>query len=64
MEEIDIDLSNSIEANSYIKKEELMNMLENIDFIAVREADLSLITGFIATEDEIIKPLCKTIRID
>lgn len=50
---------------SYIKKEELINLLNNIDFIGVKKCDLELITGFIADfSSGEVKPLTKNIEID
>ena len=41
--------------NSYMTKEELLTILEKIDFIAVERCSVELITGYIydASEDEI-----------
>ena len=49
---------------SYLTKEELINMLNNIDFVRVEECDLKLITGFICdyAEDE-VRPLSKRIEL-
>ena len=47
---------------SYLTKEELLKMLETIDFICVEQCKLDLITGFITTENDKIKPLSKTIE--
>ena len=38
---------------SYLTKEELINMLNNIDFVRVEECDLKLITGFICDYEEV-----------
>lgn len=47
---------------SYLTKEELLKILETTDFICVEQCKLDLITGFIITEDDKIKPLSKTIE--
>lgn len=50
---------------SYLTKEELINMLNNIDFVSVRKCEIELITGFIINcEDNNIRPLTKNIEID
>ena len=50
--------------NSYMSKEELLTILEKIDFIAVERCNVELITGFIydASEDK-ITTRTKTINI-
>ena len=50
---------------SYLTKEELINMLNNIDFVRVEKCDLKLITGFICdyAEGE-VKPLSKRIELN
>ena len=53
-----------IEKN-YLTKEELINMLNNIDFISVKKCEIELITGFIINcEENNIRPLTKNIEID
>ena len=49
---------------SYLTKEELINMLNNIDFVRVEKCDLKLITGFICdyAEDE-VRRLSKRIEL-
>ena len=50
---------------SYLTKEELINMLNNIDFISVKKCEIELITGFIINcEENNIRPLTKNIEID
>ena len=44
---------------SYVTKEELLKILETLDFICVESCDLFLITGFIRTEDGKITSLYK-----
>ena len=50
---------------SYLTKEELINMLNNIDFVRVEKCDLKLITGFICgyAEGE-VRPLSKRIELN
>ena len=50
---------------SYLTKEELINMLNNIDFVRVEKCDLKLITGFIYdyAESE-VRPLSKSIELN
>ena len=51
--------------NSYLTKEELINILQTIDFKLVKCADLELITSIIYNaETKEYKPLYKNIRID
>lgn len=47
---------------SYISKEEFIDMISRIDFLAVRRCDISLLTGFLPVDDN-IKELSKTIEI-
>lgn len=49
----------------YLTKEELINMLNNIDFVRVEKCDLKLITGFICdyAEGE-VRPLSKRIELN
>ena len=60
----DIELSKK----SYITKEELLNMITNIDFIAVKTLSLYAITGYRIVVnrdgDEYLDTYCKEIRID
>lgn len=50
---------------SYMKKEEIIELLNNIDFVLVKKCDLELITGFICDGSTgEIKPLTKNIEID
>lgn len=50
---------------SYLTKEELINMLNNIDFVSVKKCEIELITGFIINcENNDIRPLTKNIEID
>lgn len=50
---------------SYMSKEELINLLQSIDFERIKECSLELITGFIINfETNEIKPLTKNINID
>lgn len=49
---------------SYITKEEFINIINNIEFIAIKKCDLDLVTGFILhIEDEEVTPLYKTINL-
>ena len=50
---------------SYLTKEELINMLNNIDFVRVEKCDLKLIAGFICdyAEGE-VRPLSKRIELN
>lgn len=47
---------------SYISKEEFIDMISRIDFLAVRRCDMSLLTGFLQVDDN-IKELSKQIEI-
>lgn len=53
---------------SYITKEEILNMITNMDFIAVKSLSLYAITGYrIGVNrdgDEYLDTYCKEIRID
>ena len=53
---------------SYVTKEELLNLIRDIDFILVNSCELELITGFEIKKDDNLKdcfsPLYKTIKID
>lgn len=50
---------------SYLTKEELINMLNNIDFVRVEKCDLKLITGFICNYAEgEVRPLSKNIELN
>lgn len=48
---------------SYISKEEFIDMITRIDFLAVRNCDMSLLTGFLLQEDGNIRELSKRIEI-
>lgn len=51
--------------NSYLTKEEFIEMLKLIDFKAVRNCNIDLITGMIINTDEKeVKILSKNIEID
>lgn len=47
---------------SYISKEEFIDIISRIDFLAVRNCEISLLTGFLNTDDN-IKELSKRIEI-
>lgn len=53
---------------SYVTKEELLKLINDIDFILVNSCDLELITGFELKKDKDLKdyfsPLYKTVKID
>lgn len=50
--------------NSYLTKEEFINMLKLIDFKAVKNCDIELITGMIINTDEKeVKMLSKGVHI-
>lgn len=50
---------------SYMKKEEIIELLNNIDFVSVKKCDLELITGFICDGSTgEVKSLTKNIEID
>ena len=53
---------------SYVTKEELLNLITDIDFILVNSCELELITGFEIKKSDDSKdcfsPLYKTIKID
>lgn len=51
--------------NSYLTKEEFIELLKLIDFKAIRNCDIDLITGMIVnTDDKEVKILSKNINID
>lgn len=56
--------SNYIQYNSYLKKEEFIQMLQDLRFDAVRDARISLITGYINDDDDNIKALGYDINIE
>lgn len=66
----DIDKQNfynecNLKMDSYITKEELIEIISKINFIKVKSADLELITGCICDgEKENFQLLYKNIRID
>ena len=49
---------------SYLTKEELIEILQKIDFSNVNNASLDLITGFIINDEGDIKSLSKRIEIN
>lgn len=59
----DVYLAKILEVQkSYISKEEFIDMISRIDFLAVRSCDISLLTGFLQVNDD-IKELSKRIEI-
>ena len=62
--------NNDIRFNSYLTKDELINMINNIHFEHVKHLHMDLITGYLLKTDpdnpceEDIKPLYYTIDID
>lgn len=51
--------------DSYISKEEFIEIISKINFIKIKSADLELITGFICdNKNKNFQPLYKNIRID
>lgn len=47
---------------SYISKEEFIDIISRIDFLAVRSCEISLLTGFLQKDDD-IRELSKRIEI-
>ena len=61
------DIENNVESriNSYLTKEEFINILNSIEFESIKQCRIELITGFIVNlETAEIKPLTKNIDID
>lgn len=62
--------NNEICYNSYLTKDELINMINNIHFERVKHLHMDLITGYLITNDpdnpreQDIKPLYYTIDIE
>ena len=49
---------------SYMTKEEFMNILENIDFMSIKDANIELIKAFLTKEDDKVEPLTINFKID
>lgn len=62
--------NNDLRFNSYLTKDELINLLNNIHFERVKHLHMDLITGYLITNDpnnlreQDIKPLYYTIDIE
>ena len=61
----DLAIRAKILSNSYMSKEEFINIISTIDFKFIKEADLELVTDIVINpEENRVETRSKTIRID
>ena len=64
-EETDFLSESKFKLESYLKKDELLKILNDMDFIGVKECNMYLITGFIINaKNKEFKVLTKNVSID